>query len=278
MRAFTLFLLFLIGAGVNAQPLNFTVTSSTFQFSLTCVNAQINLLASSNYTASVNYAWTGPNLSAIGSSITVSNPGNYIVTAASGTLSTSQTITIVNYTNSPVCLSSSTFQVSNATITAQTFTFTSITPTINITHFTYSPGGFPPPVVSGGQVAIFSAGPLGTYTHCIVNNVNGCSTCVPFVLSNSGPVFPGNGTGLMENIYETPYVFPNPSDGLFKIDIREIPLKKLEIYNCLGGLLMTVKPVSTAFTVDLQNERSGIYLMKCIQTNGRVTFIKIIKE
>jgi hypothetical protein len=277
MRAFTLFLLFLIGAGVNAQPLNFTVTSSTFQFSLTCLNAQINLLASSNYTASVNYSWTGPNLSATGSVITVSNPGNYIVTAASGNLSTSQTITIVTNTIAPVCLSSSTFQVSNATIAAQAFTFTAITPTINITQTTYYPGGWLAPYVSGGIVAIFLPGPLGTYTHCIVNNLNGCSTCQPFIVSYTGPVFPGNGTGIVENINEKFLVYPNPNCGLFNIESPSLSIQRVEIYDSLGALVQVFER-SGQLTIDIQKHPRGIYILKIIESNGRNTILKMVRE
>ncbi len=277
MRAFTLFL-FLVGADLYAQPLNFTVTSSTFQFSLTCLNAQINLLASSNYTALVNYSWTGPNLSATGSVIAVSNPGNYIVTAASGNLSTSQTISIVTNTTAPVCLSSSTFQVINATNPSVTFTFTSITPTINITHFTYSPGvlGFPPPVVSGGMVAIFSAG-VGTYTHCIVNNLNGCSTCQTFIVSYTGPVFPGNGTGIAENINEKFLVYPNPNRGLFKIESRGLSISQVEIYDSLGALVQVFE-TSDQLMIDIQKHPRGIYILKIIESNGRATILKMFRE
>jgi hypothetical protein len=276
MRAFTLFLLFLNGADLYAQPLNFTVTSSTFQFSLTCLNAQINLLASSNYTALVNYSWTGPNLSATGSVITVSNPGNYIITAASGNLSTSQTITIVTNTTAPVCLSSSTFQAINATITAQTFTFTSITPTINITHFTYSPF-IASPHVSTGMVALYLPSSVGTYTHCIVNNLNGCTTCQTFIVSYTGPVFPGNGTGIAENITEKFLVYPNPNRGLFKIESRGLSISQVEIYDSLGALVQ-VSETSDQLMIDIQKHPRGIYILKIIEGNGRTTILKMFRE
>lgn len=276
MRTLTLFLVVSLVQNVQAQPLNFTVSSSSFQFSLTCSNPQISLFATSNYSSLVNYAWSGTNFSSNASSVTMSNAGNYIVTASSGSISSTKTISIATNTTPPVCLTSSTFQISNATVTAQVFTFTSISPTINITQYTYNPFGFQP-TVSGGYVAIFS-GIAGTYTHCIVDNINGCSTCLPFVITNIGPVIGTTTTSIVETHPEKIGIFPNPNNGVFKISAKSLSVKSVEIYNNIGALIHAEEWQSDKEIINIQNEYAGIYIVKITEDNGRSAILKMIRE
>ncbi|MEI8135725.1 MAG: gliding motility-associated C-terminal domain-containing protein [Bacteroidota bacterium] len=56
-------------------------------------------------------------------------------------------------------------------------------PTLNITHMWMSPLGGT--LTAGTPTAIFLPGSPGTYTHCIVNNLNGCSSCSTFSVFSS---------------------------------------------------------------------------------------------
>jgi hypothetical protein len=82
--------------------LNFTVTSSTGVFSITCTSTVITLNAQSNYTLPVTYTWTSPGGGvAYATSLTINAPGAYTVAASSGTVSSSQILAIVLNTIAP---------------------------------------------------------------------------------------------------------------------------------------------------------------------------------
>ena len=284
MKALTYILIVLFTSVGTAQNINFTVTSSTMLFSITCINSQVTLVATSNYSLPVNYAWTGTNFSTSGATVAITNPGNYIVIASSGTLSTTQTISIATNTVFPICIANSTFQVSNATVTAVPFTWTVTNLTNNLVHYTYYPLGFTiPPYVNPGVFSIFSAGPLGTYTHCAINVENGCATCLPFILSLTGPVIPTTTTSIGENnpgsnLDEKPSIFPNPNNGSFRIDAKNSSIKSIEVYNNLGTLVQSAQGSDSHRFNNIQNEPPGIYIIKIIQENGRSSFIKMLME
>ncbi|MES2681666.1 MAG: T9SS type A sorting domain-containing protein [Bacteroidota bacterium] len=276
MKAFiTLF--FVLGRlMISAQPLSFTVTNSVPMYSITCAVTSLSLSANSNFSATVNYSWSGPNLSTTGPSISVSSPGNYLVTGSSGSYNTTQTISIGVNTVAPLSSASSTFQQITATQTPVQFTFTAVTPTTNIVHNIYGPLGNWLANAGGLQI-VFTPGSDGTYLHCITDLINGCNSCHPFILQY-GPVIPTGTVGISENMFEPASIFPNPSNGLFKIEAKEIPLSHLEIFDGSGRLIRTENLSGRAVSVDMQKEQNGIYIIKCVQTNGGVSFIKMIKE
>ncbi|HOZ87839.1 MAG TPA: T9SS type A sorting domain-containing protein [Bacteroidia bacterium] len=276
MKIFVSLFFVLSGLIARAQPLNFTVTNSVPIYSITCAVTSLSLLAHSNFSAPVNYSWSGPGVSSTGPSLTVSSPGNYQVTGSSGIYNTTQTISIGVDTVVPISSASSTFQQVPATVTPVQFTFTAVSPTINIVHNIYGPFGNWLANAGGLQI-VFFPGSDGTYLHCITNLINGCKSCQPFILQ-FGPIVPTGTVGINENTLEKASVFPNPNNGLFKIETKDNQVNHLEIYDNLGRLVRTESLAGSAITVDFQKEKSGIYMIKCVEMNGRVSFIKMIKE
>ncbi|MBA3680178.1 MAG: gliding motility-associated C-terminal domain-containing protein [Bacteroidetes bacterium] len=74
----------------------------------------------------------------------------------------------------------------NQNITCNLSSVTTVTavanPTTNITHSWISPSGGT--LTAGSPTAIFLPGQTGTFTHCIVNNLNGCSSCTTFSVAS----------------------------------------------------------------------------------------------
>jgi hypothetical protein len=257
----------MVALGSRAQ-ISFTVSSNT-QFNIYCYPSISTVSASSNYSAQVTYSWTGSALpnALTAPSITLASAGIYSVTASSGTVNTMQTFTMALNTQSPSFVASPTLMTLGSG--TQIFTFTAASPTTNITHFFFSPGATQP-VATGGQVTIHAAGPVGTYTHCVQNHLNGCITCQQVVVTNST-------TGLSENVLEEPdQVFPNPNRGLFFIKTRR-PIAYAEIYNVLGALVARQAITGISTGVDIRHHPAGVYWVKLIDGDHSYT-LKLVKE
>jgi hypothetical protein len=156
-----------------------------------CWVPAVNYKAFTNYTFGIlSYSWTnGVNATLTGSNVSLTNAANYSVTAwdpitgcSAGTLFTIyQDLAVPSST-----LLGNLNQNITCTITSvQTITSTAITPTSNIQHLWVSPTGGT--VTAQTPTSIFVPGGVGTFTHYIVNVINGCSSSGTFVVtSNNG--------------------------------------------------------------------------------------------
>ncbi|MDP3556984.1 MAG: gliding motility-associated C-terminal domain-containing protein [Bacteroidota bacterium] len=182
-----------VGFNISPTPAPsvFNLVPGGTNFTVTCAQPTITINLNP---ATYNYTWTNgfstPQTGPVGN-FSSSNLGTWSVTGvnpASGCVSTqvftvTQNITVPTSTVNPV---SQLITCNVASIITVTGTGT---PTTNVTHLWISPSGGTLTVPS--PTAIFLPGGPGTYTHCIVNNINGCSSCSNFsVTSNAGfPTF-----------------------------------------------------------------------------------------
>ncbi|MBL7913370.1 MAG: gliding motility-associated C-terminal domain-containing protein [Bacteroidia bacterium] len=173
-------------------PAVFNLVPGSSSYTITC--AQPTVVINAN-PASYSYTWTNvispPQTGPTG---TFSSPGGIgtwsviAVNPISGCTSTqtfvvSQNVTVPTSTVSPLTQNITCNIASIITVTGTS------TPTTNITHQWISPSGGT--LTAASPTAIFLPGGPGTYTHCIVNNINGCSSCSTFsVFSGAGfPTF-----------------------------------------------------------------------------------------
>jgi len=179
---------------VNPQPASaaFMLTTSGNSYVIDCNNPSLQVMASSG--TSNNYTWTsGVTAPQTGTSIVISGSGvgNWTVTGVNtiSGCSRQNTFSISQNTTMPTSVLTPTFQNITCNLTSVTNVSVLGTPTVNVSHYFTSPFGgvLNIPTYSA---TYFPAGP-GTYTHCAVNNVNGCSTCKTFtVVSTQGfPTF-----------------------------------------------------------------------------------------
>jgi hypothetical protein len=263
MKKLTTLIFLFVLTNVNAQPLNFTVTGGTV---INCFSPTLNLCAASNYTFQVLYNWQSPAAVGAGTNFNVFAAGNVTVTANSGTLSSTQVISIVINSTPPVSSMSSTFQALTGTQTPQSVTLTAISPTVNITHFVYSPQGGT--YTANAPTLVYPPGGLGTYTHCIVNDENGCTSCQQFTIAMKE-----NNTGLtsLNDLKNTISIFPNPVSHTFYLNgIKNFsphdPIH-IQVINSIGETVLEekteVRTLESGINVgDLPN---GIYILKLIQ-------------
>jgi hypothetical protein len=88
-----IFLVLIVFSFLNANSqLNFSITSSTGSYSITCTHSAITLSASSTYTSPVTYTWSTPQLNTVISNLLlVSNPGVEIPVKQTPTFYSKQT-------------------------------------------------------------------------------------------------------------------------------------------------------------------------------------------
>jgi len=70
-------------------------------------------------------------------------------------------------------------------------------------------------------------------------------------------------------------IFPNPTNGIFRISIEEEELKSIRIYSMMGVL---ITEFSHTNTVDLSHLEGGIYLIELISKDDERFVRRIIKE
>lgn len=74
-------------------------------------------------------------------------------------------------------------------------------------------------------------------------------------------------------------IYPNPTKGI--VNVRSTALNELRIYNSLGKLIRKVKVEKnnkSDFTINLADEKNGIYLIQVISSNGSATSKVILND
>jgi len=173
----------------GAPPIpTLTVTNVTGSGSITCQYPSINFIATSNYTnGPLTYTWVSLSGTASGTNVSFSNPQTITVTATDPATGCGSFSVLTIGINTVAPQSTVTPVAQNITCvvgSVATFTAVSTNTMSNVTHQWYSPFS-PGAATSGGTISIQTLNAPGTYTHCLVNNINGCSTCKTLTVVSS---------------------------------------------------------------------------------------------
>lgn len=76
----------------------------------------------------------------------------------------------------------------------------------------------------------------------------------------------------------TASVYPNPTNGIVNISLKEGSLLKIELYSMTGKLLFEKDLNSDAYALDMGDYSSGLYHMKVFNQNNDIVNTKILKE
>ena len=192
-------------ANVNPAPPipTFTIVNSTNSNSITCDYPAVNLNATTTYSyngGSLKYFWSSASTTFSAPSVSIVNAGTYTVIGTDSITNCSvvHLITIGVNTLAPTSNLSPMLQsITCGTLgnSAQNVSVTA-SPSVNITHQILSPYGGTFAVTS--YSTLYTPGGVGTFTYCLKNDINGCSTCKEFtVTSNQG--FPNFSLSSPEN-------------------------------------------------------------------------------
>ncbi|MBT5991748.1 MAG: T9SS type A sorting domain-containing protein [Bacteroidetes bacterium] len=75
-------------------------------------------------------------------------------------------------------------------------------------------------------------------------------------------------SGLNEQIENSILVYPNPSDGMFYIELVDYSDAIIQIYSSKGQLIRELHITQTKTQINLSNQSKGVYWMKVIGENG----------
>ena len=235
---------------IVTQPSSFSITTSVTN-SVICNGATTTL----NGIGATTYTWTGGVLNGIAFSPTITN--SYSVTGSNSlgcvALNTAVSSVTVNANPNLVALTSnSLICIGNSAI---------LTASTTASSYTWN---------TGATTMSISVSPSVTTTYSVnVVNSNGC-----FANSNV-TIIVNTCTGIKELNQNSISVYPNPTNGLFTIELNSTA--QIIITNSLGEIIMNTTFNSGLQNLDLQNKINGIYFIRLIQNNKQEVY-KLIKE
>lgn len=261
---------------VKAQTPSLTVTSVSGSYSITCATPFLDFAAfCTSGSGAINIAWQSVTYTSSGSSATINTPGTYTVTANSGTASATQVFTVYMNVTAPVSSISSTFQTLTSTMTPVPVTVTAISPTLNFHHEFYAPTGGT--TVANAVVSVYQPGSTGTYTHCIIDEVNGCSSCQPFTIQYGSPgtVSVPESVGIKNSFS----IYPNPvKDHLIVKNTGDQTNSAFSIYNGLGQLIDENILPNSEYIISTENLSNGLYIIKRNGEGPDITYRRFIVQ
>lgn len=114
----------------------------------------------------------------------------------------------------------------------------------------------------------FTATSNGNYA--VVVTINGCSDTSSCNVINS--------VYLDDLVQHNILVYPNPTDGIFTVEIDEVQeITSIEVTDILGKVIHTELSVSSMSTFDISDNQTGVYFVTVNFAKGK-SVIKIIKE
>ncbi len=83
--------------------------------------------------------------------------------------------------------------------------------------------------------------------------------------------------GLEENLSELVSVYPNPTNGVFTVNISDVKATSIAVYNTVGEEVYQAKCNGNNAVVDLKNNAKGVYFIKVV-TNDGILNQRVVKQ
>lgn len=110
----------------------------------------------------------------------------------------------------------------------------------------------------------------GTYV-VIVTDSLGCSDSISVFVDNVSSVLENNGKG---NIT----LFPNPSDGLFNVNLSNYSNTTIEVVDVIGNIIAVVQNPGNSNRIDISDESAGVYLVKITSREKLITRRIVVRK
>ncbi|MCC6371985.1 MAG: T9SS type A sorting domain-containing protein [Bacteroidia bacterium] len=254
----------------SSQILSFSIVSTPSNFAISCSNPTVNLkVISLPGGAVLNFTCVGGSSGiSTGTNVPITSPGSYTLIFNPGTATISMPLSILANTVAPVISSSPSMQAGGTA--ASVFTISSLFPTTNITQYVYSPNGGIYTVNTA--TATYIAGSTGTYTHCVTDNTNGCTSCNQFTLNT--------GVGLKsQSILNTVVLYPNPAQNLLYVNTTPTLAGmscRYELINVAGQCVWTGESSEARMTINLEPFKNGMYLLRVSKDGEGVKVLRVV--
>lgn len=249
-------------ATVNTNP---TVSAPSTQN--ICLGSSSNAINFSGNSANSTYAWTNTN-TAIGLGASGSGNISSFTPTATGTSSITVTPTLGSCTGTPV-----TFTINVNPVPTVTFDLSSVTPPCTYDPSFTLPAGSPAggtysgPGVSGTNFNPASAG-AGSHTITYSVTQNGCTG------SSTSTISVDACSGIVDTENMPIIVYPNPTNGLLKIDGITSDMKTVELIDASGRIISKWNVNGNSMQLDLSKFSTGNYNLK-ISSIDKVILKKI---
>jgi len=138
---------------------------------------------------------------------------------------------------------------------------------------------------SGNYDLIEGMGYINGLIELMPPNVMSCGFNLQCYSQDNTSYYPSAGPSCMlltaekENFVQLhkPVVYPNPSNGIYKLYSTE-SVAKIEVRNITGQLLQTHLLQSDIYDLDLSKESGGVYILNFIDKDGGIRSVKLIKD
>jgi len=141
------------------------------------------------------------------------------------------------------------------------------------TGFTYSWAAPPTASVSNLTASVVVVNMPGDYTITVTNPMNGCSTTTVVNVAVCAGILQNNLTKT------TVSAFPNPTTGLFSLELNTISEKAMiEIYSVTGVLVKKQAVMAGKTDINIQNQATGLYFVYLKEGEKAIKVAKIVKQ
>ena len=110
----------------------------------------------------------------------------------------------------------------------------------------------------------------GTYV-VIVTDSLGCSDSISVFVDNVSSVLENNGKGTIN-------LFPNPSDGLFNVNLSNYSNTTIEVMDIIGNTIAVVQNPGKSNRIDISGESAGVYLVKITSREKLITRRIVVRK
>lgn len=116
--------------------------------------------------------------------------------------------------------------------------------------------------------------PMVTTTYTLTgSNANGCSGKTTHVLTVNECVGINEITTTLSGVR----IYPNPTSGIFTVEVKNALLKTIQVTDLTGRIIMTNTSNNEKINLNINTLSNGIYYVK-IQTDDAIEVIKVVKQ
>lgn len=119
-----------------------------------------------------------------------------------------------------------------------------------------------------------------TYLYDYELNYEGGTSATLSIPYSEFPVFFRSGSSPLsiDETEDSITLYPNPSNGLFRIESATNHFIQIEVMNMTGQTVFSNRVLASSISIDLSSQQDGVYICIATRVNGERSFIKLLKS